>query len=68
MENIKDYEYIQDKKDKAYDKNGNEICLNNIVFNGYKNIYITSGILEVLQPFFRTGKFSIKYLYLTIIK
>ena len=51
MENIKEYEYIQDKKDKAYDKNGNEICLNDTIFNGYKNILVTSGILEVLQPF-----------------
>lgn len=68
MEKRKEYVYIQDKKDKAYDKNGDEICLNDTIFNGYKNILVTSGILEVLQPFFRSGKFSIKYLYLTIIK
>jgi len=68
VEKIKEYEYIYDIKNKAFDKNNNEICLNDTVFNGSKNVLVTAGVLEVLQPFFMSGKFSIKYNFLTIIK
>jgi hypothetical protein len=63
----KNYEFIEDKMDKAYDKNGVEITQGMTINNGIKNVFVTADIASVLQPFFRTGKFSIRYNYLEIV-
>ena len=68
MEDVKSYEFIKDGKGFAYDKNMKQIQAGNKVKKADGSLLtVLAGHIEVLEPFLKPSKNSIKHNFLEIV-